>query len=185
MRRMPSAVQRPLESRGMFPFRRTVVASTTIDAQFADVRQAARTRLATLVTEAFPPKQEEEGRRDLVADLFMDRRARRFPVRVLIEVEGAYGHAPGLIAHLRWGSQRHPKLFPSMEADLLARPHTQDCSELIVHGTYHPPYGLIGLIGDLVLGRLVARLTARAFVEELGRTMESAIADDRRFASRS
>ena len=179
MGRISSAVPRPLESRGMFPFRRTVVASTTIAAQFADVKQAARTRLATLVSEAFPPKQEG----DLVADIFMDRRARRFPVRVLIEVEGAYGHTSGLIAHLRWRPQRHPKLFPSMEADLLARPGTQDRSELIFHGTYHPPYGLIGLICDLGVGRLVARLTAQAFVEELGRTMESAIADDRRIAS--
>lgn len=177
MGQLPSAVERPLESHGLWPFRRTVVASTTVATPFADVKQAARTCLSTLVTEAFPPKEKSGS--DLIADLFMHPRARRFPVRVLVEVEGSYGHVPGLIAHLRWSSERHRKLFPLMEADLLARPGTQACTELIVHGTYHPPYGLLGLIGDLVVGRLVARLTAQAFVEELARAMEAAVTQGR------
>jgi hypothetical protein len=62
-----------------------------------------------------------------------------------------------------------------MEADLLARPTSGNGSELILHGTYHPPYGLLGLVGDLAFGRVVARSTVLVFLEELARTMEATV----------
>lgn len=171
---LPPTSTRPFESHGLLPFRRTVVASTAIAAPFADVKQAARTCLTTLLTDAFPSERTRGN--DLMAVMFMGRWARRLGVPVLVDVEGAYRRVPGLVAHLRWHSQRHRRLFPVMNADLLARPTSGAGSVLIVHGTYHPPFGLLGLIGDLLVGRVVARWTAQTFVEELGGALERALA---------
>ena len=174
---LPPARERPLQSHGLLPFRRTLTASTTIAMPFADAKQVARTCLASVVAEAVPPAQS--SRFGLAADIFMRRGARRLRVPVLVEVEGAYGGSHGAIAHLRWRSRHHRRLFPVMEADLLARPTSGSGSELVLHGTYHPPYGLLGLVGDLALGRVVARSTVQAFLEELGRAMEAAVAQGR------
>jgi len=62
-----------------------------------------------------------------------------------------------------------------MDADLLARPTSEGNTDLILEGTYHPPFGILGLIGDLLFGRLVARSTAEEFVAGLARALEEAV----------
>lgn len=66
-----------------------------------------------------------------------------------------------------------------MDVDLLARSRTGTSTELVLEGTYYPPLGVLGLAGDLVLGRHVARSTATTFMSGLGRAMEVAVHEGR------
>lgn len=164
-------------SRGLLPFHRMVVASRSIGVPFADTKKAARVCLSHLVAAAFP--SSAGGEYDLVADVSMRRWSRWVQVPVDVEVLSASGSRPGVIAHLHWQARRHRKLFPVMEGDLVARPTSGASTELILEGTYHPPFGILGFVGDLLLGRLVARSTAEAFVEDLGRSLEATVREGR------
>jgi uncharacterized membrane protein len=61
-----------------------------------------------------------------------------------------------------------------MEADLLARPLLGGRTELVLDAAYRPPGGLLGVAGDVLLGRFVARSTAAAFTARLARAMADA-----------
>jgi hypothetical protein len=49
---------------------------------------------------------------------------------------------------------------------------------LVLAGTYHPPFGTLGFLGDLVVGRLVAQSTAERFIDGLSIALEAAFAED-------
>jgi hypothetical protein len=134
--------------------------------------------LSQLVEAAFPPSPAQD-RYELVAHVSMRHWFGRIRVPVDVEVEGVHHPRPGLIGHLRWRAQRGGKMFPVMEADLLARPVFGSGTELVLAGTYHPPLGTLGTLGDLLVGRLVAKSTAEAFIDNLSRTLEAAVADGR------
>lgn len=175
--RAPARTLQPSAEHGLTPFLRTIVTSTTVGLPFYDVRQALRVCLPHLVTDAF---SSAEGREvDLVANVSMRHWSRLVRVPVDVDIKGAYGAKPGLLAHLHWRARRLQRLFPVMEADLLARPTSGEQTQLIVEATYHPPFGALGLTGDLLLGRLVAHSTADAFTAALGRAMEEAVHEGR------
>lgn len=168
--------QRP-GRRDLMPLDRAVVASRTVEAPFSDVERAVRVCLAQLVEAAFP--STEQSRYDLVADVSMRHWSRHTRVPVAFEVESARHGRSGQIAHLRWRARRHPKLFPVMEADLVLRPSSGKGSELVLEGAYRAPFRLLGLLGDLLIGRLVARSTAEAFIDGLSGALEAAIIEGR------
>ena len=167
--------------RGLLPFGRTVVAVRTVQASYGEVERAVRFGLSELVETAFPSSTAEHGY-ELVADIFMRRWFRQVHIPVDVEVEGVHHPRPGLIAHLRWQARRRRNVFPVMEADLLARPVVGSATKLVLAGTYHPPFGLLGVLGDLVAGHLIAQSTAESFVENLGDAIEVAVGEQRRVA---
>jgi hypothetical protein len=63
-------------------------------------------------------------------------------------------------------------LFPSLAALLTVRPHAPG-TEVRLSGNYTPPYGLVGKLFDLVVGRLIAALTLRRFLAGVRRHVES------------
>lgn len=177
MRALSSTRRSSELSRGLLPFHRRVAAVRTLESSYGEVTRGVRVSLAQLVETAFPSSAGRQGH-ELVADLSMRRWFRWIRVPVDIEVEDVYHPRPGLIAHLRWGASRHGNVFPVMEADLLARP-VGSGTELILAGTYHPPLGILGVLGDLLVGRLVARSTTESFLDGLSRALEGAIAEGR------
>ena len=164
--------------RGLLPFHRTVTAVRTVEASYSEVERAVRVCLSQLVEIALPSSTARHDY-ELVADVSMRRWFRRIRVPVDVEVEGVHHPRPGLIGHLRWRARRVGKVFPVMEADLLARPAFGSATELVLAGTYHPPLGALGILGDLLVGRLVARSTAQSFLDDLGHALETAIAEGR------
>jgi hypothetical protein len=167
----------------LLPFRRTVAAVRTIDASYSEVERAVRIRLTQLVETAFPSPTAQHGY-ELVAGISMRHWFRHIDVPVDIEVEGEGVHhpRPGLIAHLRWRARRGTTVFPVMEADLLARPVVGSATTLVLSGTYHPPFGVLGVLGDLLGGRLVAQSTAESFIDDLSHAIEAACAEGRTVA---
>lgn len=159
--------EHPSVRRERDPFLRTVVASRRIEAPFYDVERTMRICLGQLVATAFPPCQR--GRNGLLAEIAVLHWPRWLQVPVAVEVESARHTKPGQIAHLQWRAWRHPRLFPVMEADLLLQPSTGQSSELVPGGRYHPPLGLLGALGDLLVDRLIAQASVEAFINGLTR----------------
>lgn len=175
MRSLPATKEQPPESRGLLPFHRTVVARRNLDASFSEVERAVRICLDQVVKVAFPSAAGRDGF-DLVADVHTRGLPRWIRMPVEVEIESPRTRRTGLIAHLRRLPRRYLKLLPVMEADLLARPAPGSSTELVLEGTYHPPVGGLGLIGDLLAGRFVAQSTAEAFIDDLGRQIDVAVA---------
>lgn len=169
-------------STGLLPFHRTIAAVRTLESPYGEVIRGVRVSLTRLVETAFPSSAGRQ-RYEPVAELSMRRWFRWIRVPVDIEVEDVHHPRPGVIAHLRWRASRHGNVFPVMEADLLARPVVGSSTELTLVGTYHPPLGILGVLGDLLVGRLVARFTAESFLDGLSRALEADIAKGRCLAS--
>ncbi|HVA26930.1 MAG TPA: hypothetical protein VNF68_02055 [Candidatus Baltobacteraceae bacterium] len=63
------------------------------------------------------------------------------------------------------------RLFPSLEALLTVRPHAPGTIVRLT-GRYTPPYGLAGMLFDLVVGRIIATLTLRRLLTRLVKQVE-------------
>ena len=175
--------ERPAAGATSTPSIRIVVASRVIGVSFGDLERTVRIRLAHLVEVASGPVAGQTGQ-ELLASVHLRRWLRWTRVPVVIEVESAPQRGHGTIAHLRWHAQRHPTIFPVMEADLVAHPLVGGSSELVLAGCYRPPLGSLGLVGDLLMGHRVAQSTAEAFIDELSQAIETAVAQGPRAAPR-
>ena len=152
-----------------------VVASRVIAVSFGDLERMVRISLTHLVELASGPVAGQTGY-ELLTRVHLRRWPRWTRVPVVLEVESPPQRGHGTIAHLRWRSQRHPTIFPVMEADLVAHPLVAGSSELVLAGRYRPPLGSLGLVADLLMGHRVAQSTAEAFIDELSQAIEAALA---------
>jgi len=155
---------------GLLPFERSVRASAPVRVPFRDVERALRLCLAALLQPSARGAKPMDGR--LVVDVHVRGRFGRMRVPVVIDVETPRHPEAGVVVHLRWRARRLPKLFPIMDADLSVHPRVGDGSELTLSGSYLPPLGPLGVLGDLVVGRL-AHSTTQALVEDLAAAIES------------
>lgn len=99
---------------------------------------------------------------------------RRLKVAVEPEVSSDRAHS-GALGHVHWHARRLQRLVPDMEADLIVEPLSGGRTRLILEVTYRPPGGLLGAVGDGLVGRVVARSTADAFVGRLAQSVERAV----------
>ncbi len=175
MGRSGRTIQRSsVSEHGLLPFRRHVDCARRLEISFQDVERAARVCLPQLVTDSLIVASALTSETAISTHHF----SRVFHVAVEPEVSIARTR-PGVIAHVHWHARRHGGLFPVMEADLLARPHSSGRAELALEATYRPPGGILGLVGDVLFGRIVARSTAAAFTDRLAQAMEEAVKDGR------
>ena len=84
--------------------------------------------------------------------------------------EGDAGRAHDLLV-LGWRAQS--RLFPDFRGGLSLRIASVDETRLTLEGTYDPPFGPLGGIFDLLLGRRLARSTMRDLLRRLGAAMEA------------
>jgi len=162
-----------VSDQGLFPFSRRVGSAMEVPLSFADVERAARVCLGQLVTDSLSVAAASKS--ETVAPIGRGFRALR--VAVEPEVSSARTRSD-LVGHVHWHVRRFPRLFPVMEADLVARPLSGERTQPVLEASYRPPGRVLGVVGD-VLGRVVARSTAEAFIELLGHTMERAVAGRR------
>lgn len=153
---------------GLLPFRRRVRCTVEVEASFAEVARAGRTRLAELVSRSLSPGPRPHE--TVVSPL---RSSSFLRMAVDPEVSSAPGH-PGSLGHLHWHARRYRQLFPDMEADILIRPLFGGRAELVLDAVYQPPGGLLGVVGDVLLGRFVARWTTAAVTVRLARAVAQA-----------
>lgn len=158
---------------GLLPFRRQVRSKAEVPISFGDVERAARVCLTQLVTDSLT---SGAGKPEAVVSAFGATRA----LRVVVDSAVSPGSSRrGALGHLHWHAHRLPRLFPAMEAELLARPLASGGTELVLDATYQPPGGLLGVIGDVLIGRVVARSAARTFTGRLAHTVTDTLVDGR------
>jgi hypothetical protein len=63
-------------------------------------------------------------------------------------------------------------LFPSAQALLTVRPHAPEGTELQFSIAYVPPFGAVGKLFDALIGRYVARFTARRLLRRMAIEVE-------------
>ena len=153
---------------GLLPFRRRVGCTVEVGASITEVARAGRICLAELVTRSLSPGAAPLG--TVVSPLWG---SRLLPMAVDPEVSSAPAHS-GSLGHLHWHARRCRQLFPDMEADILARPPLGGRTELVLDAAYRPPGGLLGVAGDILLVRFVARSTTAVFAVRLARAMTQA-----------
>ena len=157
---------------GLLPFRRRVGCTVEVGASITEVARAGRICLAELVTRSLSPSPAPLG--TVVSPLWGSRLLR---MAVDPEVSSAPAHS-GSLGHVHWHARRCRQHFPDMEADILARPLLGGRTELVLGAVCRPPGGLLGVAGDIFLGRFVARSTTAVFAVRLARAMTQA-ADER------
>lgn len=52
-------------------------------------------------------------------------------------------------------------------------------TQLVPEATYPPPGGVLGIVGEVLFERVVARSTADAFIDPLAQTVQRAVAERR------
>lgn len=159
---------------GILRFRRRVTAAADVDLPFDEVRRAVGACLPLLLSGSSLGSQMPEADRVRVG------LASWMPkVTVEPEVSSTARARSGAAGHIHWHAVRYRWLFPEMEADVFVHPVSPGRTRLVLDSDYQPPGGMIGIAGDLLVGRLVARSTLAAFTARLRRTMEEAAKEGR------
>lgn len=80
----------------------------------------------------------------------------------------------GVVIPVRWKAADAAGLFPSIEAVIEVSPLDDDLplTQLSLIGEYKPPLGVVGTIGNAILGHRLAEAAVRSFVTELARRIE-------------
>lgn len=73
--------------------------------------------------------------------------------------------------HLDWSPGEHLPL-PRFSGLLTVRPDSTH-AELILEGTYEPPFGLVGQVFDGLLGKQIAHGTVRALLRQISTSIET------------
>lgn len=82
----------------------------------------------------------------------------------------------GLVIPTLWKATSTPRLFPTMEADLLVSPFGDSQTYLSLEGRYRRPLGVIGeQVDDLLLHRLAER-SIRSFLQQVAANLETRLA---------
>lgn len=81
----------------------------------------------------------------------------------------------GIRVPLRWHAEEHPQWFPELEAELRLVPVGDAATELRLVGTYEPPLGALGALGDRVAGHRVAETALREFLAGVAQRLTDAL----------
>ena len=79
---------------------------------------------------------------------------------------------------LQWHAEQHPEWFPAVDAELEFAPaHTgSDATDIHLTGSYEPPLGRLGALGDRVVGRRLAEQSLREFLAGVARRLADELA---------
>ena len=76
---------------------------------------------------------------------------------------------------LRWADARRPRRFPVLDALLEINPAVscdRPATQLVLSGSYVPPFGRFGAAADVLLGRYLVRRSVDRFVARLAECLE-------------
>lgn len=63
-----------------------------------------------------------------------------------------------------WEDSEHPELFPTFDGGLELRAAAGGGTELVLAGSYRPPFGAVGRFADGVLGHRIVTASLEAFL---------------------
>jgi hypothetical protein len=104
----------------------------------------------------------------------------RLFVRRVREVQSDIGLPSALSVELTWEAIRNPELFPSMLAELTARPLSAYETQLELSGTYWTPMGLLGAAIDVVIGHRIAEAAVKHFLEDVTAELRNELLEAKR-----
>lgn len=84
--------------------------------------------------------------------------------RVVVELGAPVGTSERLLRPVAWRSATVPGLFPVLDGDIELSSLSGGMCQLSLIGTYRPPLGVTGGVGDALLGHHVAEACVRQFV---------------------
>ncbi len=99
---------------------------------------------------------------------------------VTIELGMLRGDEGSMSAPLRWTPVGNARLLPEFVGELSVTDSGVARRQLTISGGYEAPLGLVGRLGDAVLGRRVGRRTLTALVEVLARRVDEEAERQRR-----
>ena len=104
-------------------------------------------------------------------------------VRVLVrrvrDQPAAAGRSPVLCIELAWEATKMATLFPTMLAEVFARPGSPNETRLELAGSYWPPLGNFGKAIDGAVGHRIAESVIRRLLSDFAKQLESELADER------
>lgn len=104
------------------------------------------------------------------AELSVTKAGTKVGRRIAVEVGPLRREEGAARQSLRWRAAERPRLFPSMEAELRVVPVVGEAStELRLVGRYRPPLGVLGAVGDAVVGAPLAQASVRDFLRDVAR----------------
>ena len=88
------------------------------------------------------------------------------------------GRSGSVIIPMDWKATGVGALFPVMSADLVLQPLGPGLVEVVFRGSYEPPLKGLGRLLDRAVLHRLAEASAKAFLDQLCRTVEDSIASD-------
>jgi hypothetical protein len=89
------------------------------------------------------------------------------------------GGVPVTCVELSWEATRMPALFPTMLAELFARPLSSNETLLGIDGSYWLPLGAVGNAIDAAVGHRIAESVVRRLLADLADQVEAELVLDR------
>jgi hypothetical protein len=137
---------------------------------------------AALVREPAGILSDEQGARDrrtFLVNLAVNVGRGGSSVHQRVEVHLKGVHLEGRVARweFEWNAVGHPGLFPVMHGELTLEPR-ETHALLTLRGTYEPPMGVVGAVGDSVAGRRVARQSVTDYVARVAQRVDAAVDAD-------
>jgi hypothetical protein len=86
-------------------------------------------------------------------------------VRGIDQTTGPLG--PTTRLRLEWHASSHAEVFPTMEATLSVYALGGTETQLDFDGSYRPPFGILGVAVDAVVGHRIAEASVRRFVDDV------------------
>jgi hypothetical protein len=150
---------------------RTVTSDRQIDRPYEQVAALLRSQTMDLLQRATMPAATRAG--SLAARLHVEVVGLEIGVNVRLFVRRvrdrvARGDLPrGLTVEMTWEAIRSPALFPSMLAELVARPVSASKVALEIRGAYWTPMGPIGTAIDALIGHRIAEASVNGFLDDV------------------
>jgi hypothetical protein len=152
---------------------RPIQSSATAEVPFAKAREVVLDDLGALFGDV--PAVHVEGVRVASMDLGVTLGAgASVHQAVALRVAPPRALENGLILPLSWRASGHDRLLPTFEGELEISKR-RSLTRVRLAGTYTVPLGLVGRVGDGVVGWRVARRSIDALVERVARRLESAV----------
>ena len=153
---------------------RPIEASTWIGAGFAHVGEVLANDPGTAFGDGAMVHQHASTRTVLGVDLGSGTSVHQ---EVLVHLDVAQTTETGLVLPVAWQATGRQRLFPTFTGELEAS-EADDGTRLRLHGTYTVPLGVIGRVGNGVVGWRLASRSLDALLASIGRQLEAEV--DRR-----
>jgi hypothetical protein len=88
------------------------------------------------------------------------------------------GRSGSVIIPMDWKATGVGALFPVMSGDLVLQPLGHQLVQVTFRGSYEPPLGALGRLLDRAVLHRLAEASAKAFLDQLCRAVDEAIASD-------